>query len=168
MKTSRFTEEKIIGVLREAAAGAKVPELCRRDGISGATYYNWKARYGGMDVTQLRRLKELEAFMVDALWNGRRFRTFNLLADLNREALRIEIDTSLPARQAEPERLHPALQPVLPRRGSRLLGVRNAEGGATNDRRLARPIQPPPTPRVPRQLVAKAVPHRKMCLSFYF
>ena len=52
-----MTEEKIIGVLREAEAGAKVRELCRRNGISEATYSPCKARYGGMDVSQLRRLR---------------------------------------------------------------------------------------------------------------
>ena len=61
MKKSRFSEEKIIAVLKQAEAGVKVSELVRKLGISEATFYNWKARYGGLDVSQLRRLKELEA-----------------------------------------------------------------------------------------------------------
>lgn len=61
MKKSRFSEEKIIGILREGDAGVKVAELCRKHGMSDATYYKWKAQYGGMDVSQLRRLRELEA-----------------------------------------------------------------------------------------------------------
>lgn len=61
MKESRFSEEKIISVLKQAEAGMKVTELVRKNGISEATFYNWKARYGGLDVSQLRRLKELES-----------------------------------------------------------------------------------------------------------
>ena len=61
MKKSRFSEEKIIAVLKQAEAGVKVSELVRKHGISDATFYNWKAKYGGLDVSQLRRLKELEA-----------------------------------------------------------------------------------------------------------
>jgi putative transposase len=61
MKKSRFSEEKIIAVLKQAEAGVKMSELGRKHGVSEATLYNWKARYGGMDVSQLRRLKELEA-----------------------------------------------------------------------------------------------------------
>ena len=57
----RFTEEEIIGVLKEADAGAKVAELCRKYGISDATYYNWKAKFGGMTVSDAQRLKGLEA-----------------------------------------------------------------------------------------------------------
>ena len=57
----RFTEEQIIGVLKEADAGAKVAELCRKYGISDATYYNWKAKLGGMTVSDAQRLKALEA-----------------------------------------------------------------------------------------------------------
>jgi len=57
----RFTEEQIIGVLKEADAGAKVAELCRKHGISDATFYNWKAKFGGMTVSEAQRLKELEA-----------------------------------------------------------------------------------------------------------
>jgi len=61
MRTKRFSEERIIGVLKEAEAGAKTKELCRKHGISEATFYNWKAKYSGMTVSEARRLKELEA-----------------------------------------------------------------------------------------------------------
>jgi len=60
MVRKRYTEEQIIGVLQEGKAGAKVAELCRKYGISDATYYNWKAKYAGMTVSELRRLKSLE------------------------------------------------------------------------------------------------------------
>lgn len=61
MKGKRFSEEQIIGVLKEAEAVAKTGELCRRHGISEATFYNWKAKYAGMTVSEARRLRELEA-----------------------------------------------------------------------------------------------------------
>jgi putative transposase len=57
---NRFTEEQIIGVLKEAEAGMKVAEVCRKYGISDATYYNWKAKFGGMTVSDAQRLKALE------------------------------------------------------------------------------------------------------------
>ncbi|MBB4064400.1 putative transposase [Gellertiella hungarica] len=60
MKKQRFTEEQIIGVLREQEVGAKTADLCRKHGISEATFYNWKAKYGGMDVFEAKRLKALE------------------------------------------------------------------------------------------------------------
>ena len=60
MKRTRFSEEQIIGVLKEAEAGAKTKELCRKHGISDATFYNWKAKYTGMTVSEARRLRELE------------------------------------------------------------------------------------------------------------
>lgn len=60
MKRSKFTEEQIIGILREQEAGANTAELCRRHGISGATFYAWKARFGGMEVSDAKRLKALK------------------------------------------------------------------------------------------------------------
>ena len=60
MKQSRYSVTKIIGILKEAEAGVKVGELCRKYGMSDATYYNWKAKYGGMSLSDARRLKELE------------------------------------------------------------------------------------------------------------
>jgi putative transposase len=60
MKKSRFTEDQIIGVLKEHQAGIPTAELCRKHGISDATFYNWRSRYGGMEVSDARRLKGLE------------------------------------------------------------------------------------------------------------
>ena len=61
MKKKRFTEEQIIAVLKESEAGAATKELCRKHGISEPTFYNWKAKYAGMTVSEARRLRELEA-----------------------------------------------------------------------------------------------------------
>ena len=60
MKASRFTEEQIIGILREQETGAKTADVCRKHGVSGATFYKWKGKYGGLDVSDARRLKALE------------------------------------------------------------------------------------------------------------
>jgi putative transposase len=60
MKASRFNEEQIIAILREQEAGARTAEVCRKHGISGATFYKWKAKYGGLDVSEARRMKSLE------------------------------------------------------------------------------------------------------------
>ena len=61
MKRSRFTEEQIIGILREQEAGAATADVCRRHGVSSATFYKWKAKYGGLEVSEARRLRELES-----------------------------------------------------------------------------------------------------------
>ncbi len=60
MKTSRFTDSQIIAVLKQAEGGSPVPELCRKHGISSATFYKWRSKFGGMDASLMARLKELE------------------------------------------------------------------------------------------------------------
>jgi len=60
MKKTRFTEEQIAGILKQSEAGMKTADLCRQNGISGATFYNWKAKYGGMAVPDAQKLKRLE------------------------------------------------------------------------------------------------------------
>ena len=61
MKKSKFSESQIVGILREGEAGVPVAQILRKHCISHATYYNWKSKYGGASITELRRLKELEA-----------------------------------------------------------------------------------------------------------
>ena len=61
MKQGRFSEEQIVAILKEAEAGGiKIAELCRRHGLSDATFYNWRSKYGGLEVSELRRLRQLE------------------------------------------------------------------------------------------------------------
>ncbi len=60
MKKSRFTDSQILAILKQAEAGTPVPELCREHGMSSATFYKWRAKYGGMDASLMARMKELE------------------------------------------------------------------------------------------------------------
>ncbi len=84
MKTSRFTDSQISGVLKQAEAGAPVPGLCREHGISSATFYKWRSKFGGMDASMLSQLKELQD-------ENRRLKKMyaeaQLSADLLKEAL---------------------------------------------------------------------------------
>ena len=60
MKKSRFTDSQILAILKEAESGIKVPDLCRTHGMSDATFYKWRAKFGGMDASMMKRMKELE------------------------------------------------------------------------------------------------------------
>jgi putative transposase len=60
MRQGRFSEEQIIAMLKEAEGGGKVTELCRRHGISDATFYTWRSKYGGLEISEMRRLRQLE------------------------------------------------------------------------------------------------------------
>lgn len=109
MKKSRFTESQIIKAVKDYETGRDVNELCRELGIHRGTFYFWKKKYGGMEVQELKRLREPLVqpelknsswsmdFMSDSLQSGQRFRTLNILDDFNREVLHIEIGTSLPS-----------------------------------------------------------------------
>lgn len=84
MKRKRYSENEIFQILKEAESGVPVPELCRKHGMSDASFYKWRAKYGGMDVSLMKRLKELEAE------NARLKRMYaeeRLVAEIRKEAL---------------------------------------------------------------------------------
>ena len=84
MKKSRFTDSQIIAVLKQAEAGTPVPELCREHGISSATFYKWRSKFGGMEVSMVGRMKELEE---ENRRLKKRYAEAQLSADLLKEAL---------------------------------------------------------------------------------
>jgi putative transposase len=84
MKKSRYTEEQIIGILKQHEAGVKTADLCREHGISEATFYNWKSKYGGMDVSEAQRLRAMED-------ENRRLKQLVADLSLDREALKAVI-----------------------------------------------------------------------------
>jgi len=81
MKRNKYTEEQIVRILKESEAGISVTELCRKYGISDATYYNWKAKFGGMELSDVRRLKQLEE-------ENRRLKTIVADLTLDNQALK--------------------------------------------------------------------------------
>ena len=81
MKKSRYTEEQIIAILKQHEAGVKTADLCREHGISDATFYNWKAKYGGLDVSEAQRLRQMED-------ENRRLKALVADLSLDKEALK--------------------------------------------------------------------------------
>ncbi len=84
MKKERFSESQIIGILKQAEAGAPLPALCREHGMSRASFYKWRAKYGGLDASQMSRMKELEA---ENARLKRMYAELHLQNDLIKEAL---------------------------------------------------------------------------------
>jgi putative transposase len=84
MKKSRYTEEQIIAILKQHEAGVKTADLCREHGISDATFYNWKAKYGGLDVSDAQRLRQMED-------ENRRLKALVADLSLDKEALKAVI-----------------------------------------------------------------------------
>jgi len=103
MKTSRFSDSQILAILKEAEAGMPVPGLCRHQGISSATFYKWRVKFGGMDASLMARLKD---------------RLLNVIDDFNREGLCIDVDFSLPS-----ERVIRELNRIIEWRGAPIFRV---------------------------------------------
>ncbi len=93
MKTARYSEARIMGILKQAEGGAPVSDLCREHGISSASLYKWRAKSGGMDTCLIAEME----FKADQLADGPSLRTLNVLEDFNRESLAIEGGFSPPA-----------------------------------------------------------------------
>ena len=84
----RFTEEQIISILKESEAGARTPDLCRQHGISPQTYYRWKRKYGGLEVNEARRLRQLED-------ENRKLKQLVAELTLDKQALKVMLETKL-------------------------------------------------------------------------
>ncbi len=124
MTTSRFTDSQIIAILKQAEAGTPVPELCREHGMSSASFYKWRAKYGGMDAGLMSRMKELEAE------NARLKRMYaeeRLKAEILKEAIEKKWRSHLIDVRWHNERPR-NLHPVLAWLAMRLASARNATG----------------------------------------
>ena len=122
MRKIRFTEHQIIAVLKSVEAGRTVKDVCREAGISEASYYNWKAKFGGMDASDIKKMKDLED-------ENRRLK--QMFADLSLECRALKrawCDAGVyQARQANAECLYRTVQPDIQNRNTGFLSVQNTE-----------------------------------------